>query len=567
MAHPAQRTTSDGSAMGGRIPGRSIVAGRSVDDLPHEPSRLMLQFSPVSPATGSTIAERYTSATEENVNAAASRAWEAYFAMREIPASSRADLLGLIADRLGLLGDDLPQRASEETGFSAARMTAERERTMSVLRWLSEMVRQGQWSEPTVEAALPSRRPMPKPDLRRMLRPIGPVLVISPATAPILHGPAGLDSMGALAAGCPVIFKSHPLHPGTDEMVGWAIASAIEELDLHPGMFGLLHAGGREGEAVGQRLASHPCVRAIAGCCSTRTLATLGKLAEKRGDGLPLLLCAGTANPCVIMPDALRTWAESIGRGLAEATMLAGGQTMHRPSVVLACSSPELEALVHELELRFRAVEQAVAVSAEHRARFDASVDRLSKTAGVSIRCGGVVRAGEHAQASAGPSRMLPVLARTSSATLMKHPELYEEVLGPMLLVVGCQGENELLAALASFPGVQNVCLWMGQGDGRLARRMVPAAEQRTARLVVNAMPTAVEQCPALALGGVFPASGWATGPSGPAGFDMIRRFCRPVSYQSLPQHMLPAELRGQAKPDETGTDESSEQQSARPAA
>lgn len=531
-----------------RVPGRSIIAGRSAHDESADASRLTLTYQPKNPTTGELLEQKYSCATDAQIGFACERAWEAWHAIRDLPAeTARAALLECVASKIALLADELPELASKETGFGVARMRAERDNTLSNLRWLAGEVRSGTWHNAIIESQDYDRRPIPKPDQRSMLRSIGPVMALGPGSQPIVLGSAGFDTASAIAAGCPVVFKAHPCHPGTDELMGWAVASAIEELDLHPGTFSMLHAGGRDRDVVAHTILQNACIRGVVGSCSFETADVLEAFAHKRADGTRLLLTAGTANPVVVLPNALANDTERITRNVSEAVLLAGGQSCHKPSVVIGIISDGFESLTYQMADKLSDAEQHVVFSECVRDRYNAQLQGFSALERVEFRSGKAKKNDDNTDRKAGqparPVAVSPAVIRTDAKTFLRHSQMYSELFGPAIILVHAFNETELVHTIASFQGALNITIWAQPADGALARRIMPVIEQRTSRIVLNASTIHVEDSPALVVGGPSPAQmeghqGWSA-----RGRNAIARFTRPVCYEQVWENLLPQEL------------------------
>src|SRR6185295_1632722 len=295
-----------------KILGRSLIAGA-----PGGPQKASEAADPsfraVAPTTGQELAPPMYAATTAEVTAACSAAWEAFYSLAERPARERASLLDTAAANISALGDSLIDLASEETGLTPPRLVSERDRTVNTLRMFAETIREGSWVRASIDSPDATRRPLAKPDLRRMLLPVGPVAVFGASNFPLAYSAAGTDTSSALAAGCPVVVKGHPSHPGTGELVAHAINKAIKELGLHAGIYSYLHAGGKREQLVGAELVKNPCIRAVGFTGSYGGGMALHKLAAaERPDPIPVFAEMGSINPVFLLTQALNTSATSI---------------------------------------------------------------------------------------------------------------------------------------------------------------------------------------------------------------------------------------------------------------
>lgn len=522
--------------------GRSIIAGAPVD-VPNSGSEL--SFRAFDPVKGSTLPVAYTAATPEQVDAAAVQAWEAFHALLARSPADRAALLGAIADRIMDLGDELIGVASDETGLGPVRLVSERERTVGTLRLFADLARAGDWVQAAIDTGQPSRRPIPKPDVRRMLRPLGPVAVFGAGNFPLAYSTAGGDTATALAAGCPVVVKGHPGHPGTGELVAQAVAAAVAERRFHPGTFSFLHAGGGRERDVGQELITHPCIRAAGFTGSVAGGTALARLAAERPDPIPVFAEMGSVNPVFILPDAMDSLSKTIAERLLASMTAANGQMCTSPGLIFAVRGDGAEAAMRQLADALNAAAPQPMLNARTRAIFVRRVAEVAAAPGVEIR-GGSVQAGHREDApeaqADGPIRSSAVLFRTTFDAFRRHATLREEVFGPAAMFVICDNADQLTEAAASIQGSLTGTIWATAGDASLARALQVVLEQRVGRLVFNGVPTGVEVCSAMVHGGPFPATNQPA--STAVGAFAIARWCRPVAYQNAPEPLLPPELR-----------------------
>lgn len=526
-----------------RVTGRSIIAGRAASDPPPDAGRLTHTFKAVDPSTGREIDVKRFAATEEQVDEACKKAWEAFHAMLDFSAKDRAHLLDRAADEVSRLGDELVTTASSETGFGPVRLVAEKERCVSTLRSFAQMARDGSWCRAVIDLAEPNRRPLPKPDVRRMERGVGPVALFAPASSPIASGVAGGDVASALAAGCPVICKGHPGHPGTAEMLGWAMARAVQDSGFHPGTYSMLHSGTTRQRETAERLVLHPCVRAVGFSGRMQTGEGLRALVRARGDEIRFCATYGTANPVFILPSAIDSGAESIARNIAESIVNANGQSCMKPGLIFVIRRGESETLVRALARVLDEAHPEPMVSSHARGQFGLHLHAMTAAPGVEIR-GGSPQGGHGGGAtSVGmPINASPVLLRCSLEAFRAAGALHEEVFGPAAVVVVCESEAELLAGASTILGAQAGTIWAAAADTQLAGRVETILMQRVGRIIFNTATTSLEPLASLVHGGPFPASTMAsmtaTGP------DSIYRWTRPVCFQNAPDALLPAELR-----------------------
>ena len=526
--------------------GRSIVASSPVPPVQSPLMPADAKFYAVEPHSGRDLPTLYLAANNAEIDQACWKAWQAYHAMQDRPASDRATLLETIAARIGDLGEDLLALASDETGLGPARLVSERERTVNTLKMFAELVREGSWVEASIDTGQPSRRPVPKPDIRRMLRPLGPVAVFGAGNFPLAYSTAGGDTASALAAGCPVIVKGHPGHPGTGELVAQAIARAVLECEFDAGTFSFLHAGGPREMTIGQSLVKHPAVRAVGFTGSLAGGMALSRLAAERPDPIPVFAEMGSTNPVFCLPGALESQAEAIAERLYGSATSANGQMCTCPGLLFAARSDGAEALARALAKHMNEAQPQMMLTRRTRKTFAQRIGQVMGTPGVEVRAGSPQAAHrDAAEADDKPGfaiRSSPVLFKASFEQFRKFPTLHEEMFGPALLLVLCDRPEQLADAAACIQGSLTGTIWASAIDEPLARRLQHILEQRVGRLIFNGVPTGVEVCPSMVHGGPYPATNQphttAVGP-----FAM-HRWCRPVCYQNVPEAFLPPELR-----------------------
>ncbi|MAG56175.1 MAG: aldehyde dehydrogenase (NADP(+)) [Planctomycetes bacterium] len=490
-------------------------------------------FTGVDPTTGDALSPPYCDATDAEVDRALAAAEAAHSQLIDLDRESRAKFLEAVADGIMGLGDALLERAGKETALPAARLTGERGRTCAQLRQFASVVRDGSHLEPRIDHALPDREPLPKPDVRQMHVPLGPVVVFGASNFPLAFSVAGGDTASALAAGCPIVVKGHPNHPGTSEMVGRVIQSAVRAAGLPAGTFSLVHG---RGHAVGLAMVKNPRTRAVGFTGSLSGGRALIDAVATREDPIPVYAEMGSVNPVVILPGAASERGEAIANGLFGAVTLGVGQFCTNPGLVFALDDENTSALVHRLEALAADAPDGTFLHAGIRTGYRAGCDRLDAVDGVA-------RSGR-ADGDGGPggARATPAVYTTDAATFRDHPALAEEVFGPSTLVVRCPHRDDLTAALATLSGQLTATLHATDADLLGAGDLVALLRDCSGRLVLNGFPTGVEVCPSMHHGGPWPATSDVRTTS--VGTAAVRRFLRPFCYQGFPQHLLPDELK-----------------------
>ncbi|KAA0213308.1 MAG: aldehyde dehydrogenase (NADP(+)) [Leptolyngbya sp. PLA3] len=521
-----------------KIPCRSIVACQTVcADAKAE------TFESFDPGRGSPTGQHFQAATDAEVDRAAEAAWEAFGVLRGIEPERRAALLDAMAERIAALGKDLFDICSQETGLGTTRVISERERTTNMSRMFARFVRDGSWCRACIERGDAARTPIPKPDLRRMLRPLGPVAVFGASNFPLAYSTAGGDTASALAAGCPVIVKGHPLHPGTGEIIALAIADAVKAVGLPAGTFSFLHAGGARERAVGEQLVKHPCVRAVGFTGSLAGGTAIERMGRERESPIPVFSEMGSTNPVFVLPSAVQTRGRDIADRLVASATVACGQMCTCPGLVFAIRDENLELLERGLVDGMNAVEPQVMLSPAIQDRYESELERARSLSGIEQRAGGIGRviAGGRDD-DAKPVRGHAGLLRTTGATFLKERQLREEIFGPATILVVCANEHEMKRCAAAIIGSLTGSIFAGPYDAALAGELQEIIELRVGRVIFNGVPTGVEVNSAMVHGGPYPAT---TAPHTTAqGVMAMERWCRPVCWQNAPEANLPDELK-----------------------
>ncbi len=501
-----------------------IVAGRS---LAGEGS----SFSAVDPRDGSTLPGTFFDATEDHVDQALTAASQAHARWRRAPREQRALLLESIATGLEDLGDALVTRASAETGLPAARIVGERGRTAGQLRLFAAVAREGAYLDARIDPALPDRTPLPRPDLRRMLVPLGPVAVFGASNFPLAFSVAGGDTAAALAAGCPVVAKAHPAHPGTSQLVAETITEAIARVDAPPGLFSCVHG---QGHAVGRHLVEHPMTKAVGFTGSLAGGRALHALAAQRPEPIPLFAEMGSINPVVLLPGAVGRDPKALADALFGSLTLGVGQFCTNPGLLLVLAGSSTETFIDRLRARADEAPAATMLHAGIATGYETGHRALADT--------GATRLTQPPTPRSGHASVHPVVWRSSAADIAREPTLRQECFGPSTVVAVAETLEELTAAVRSLDGQLTATLHAGDDDHDRVDALLPLLEERAGRVLFGGVPTGVEVAPAMHHGGPWPATTDARFTS--VGTAAISRFLRPVCWQDAPAALLPPELR-----------------------
>ncbi|MDY7533206.1 aldehyde dehydrogenase (NADP(+)) [Pseudomonas sp. Bout1] len=471
----------------------------------------------------------FSAGSVELVNRACEAAEEAFWSFGYSTREARATFLNTIADEIEARAETITAIGSLETGLPEARLQGERGRTVGQLRLFAAHILAGDYLDRRHDVPLPDRQPLPRPDIRLMQRPLGPVAVFGASNFPLAFSTAGGDVASALAAGCPVVVKGHEAHPGTSEIMAEAIHAAIEKCAVHPGVFSLVHGGSR---AVGQRLVQHPLIKAVGFTGSLAAGRALFDLCAKRFEPIAFYGELGSVNPMFLMPHALRERGLEIARGWAGSLTQGAGQFCTNPGVAVLVEGEEATAFIRAVVQALGPVGAQVMLTEGIAAAYRAGRDRLAESVGVR----------EVLTTTCELRQATPYLFATTGREWLANASLGHEVFGPLGLVVTVANVDELLQVARSLEGQLTCTLHMDAADTDEVRRLLPILERKAGRILANGFPTGVEVSEAMVHGGPYPASTNFGATS--VGTMAIRRFLRPVSYQNIPSTLLPLDLR-----------------------
>lgn len=479
------------------------------------------------PATGPSLSVAEGGAAE--VDRAVVAAEEAFASYGWTSREQRAAFLESIAEAIEARGSDITEIGTRETGLPTARLEGERGRTTGQLRLFAAHIRDGAYLDRRHDDALPGRQPLPRPDMRMIERPLGPVAVFGASNFPLAFSTAGGDTASALAAGCPVVVKGHPAHPGTGEIVAEAITEAAEACGVHPGVFSLVQGSTRE---LGGALVQHPLIRAVGFTGSLGAGRALFDLCAARQEPIPFFGELGSVNPMFLLPAALAARAEAIGAGWAGSLTLGAGQFCTNPGVIVAIAGTDADRFTSAAKEALAKVPAQTMLTDGIAASYRAGRDRVAASAGVR----------EVLTSVCDRRNATPYVYETTGAEWLANHALGEEVFGPLGLIVRVADTAEMVQVAQSLDGQLTCTLHLEADDGALAARLMPILERKAGRLLANGYPTGVEVADAMVHGGPYPASTNFGATS--VGTLAIRRFLRPVCYQNMPQALLPEDLR-----------------------
>ncbi|MET3922788.1 aldehyde dehydrogenase (NADP(+)) [Arthrobacter sp. UYEF20] len=509
------------------LTGNSLIAGQPVVG----EGKTAFGFNP---ATNEQLEPVYTLLTAEQLKAATGAAAAAYESFSTLDPETHAGFLEAVADNIEAIGEELIIRAGQETGLPAARLQGERARTAGQLRLFAAVVRQGDFRGVRIDPALPDRAPLPRADIRQRQIPLGPVAVFGASNFPLAFSTAGGDTASALAAGCPVVFKAHNAHPGTGELVGQAIAKAVKDFGLHPGVFSLIYG---PGSSIGQALAADPAIKAVGFTGSQSAGIALMRTAAARPEPIPVYAEMSSLNPTFVFAGALNGSAEQIN-ALAQQYVAAvtgsSGQVCTSPGLLFAPVGEAGDRLAAAVDRAVSACAGQTMLTEGIATSWNSGAAALAAAQNVNVVGRGTPGGTENAPA--------PTIFGTDIRDFVSNDVLHKEIFGAASLVVRYSTADELIEATHKIEGQLTASLQLAEEDYPTAARLVPVLEQKVGRIIVNGWPTGVEVGHAMVHGGPFPATSDTRTTS--VGTLAINRFLRPVAYQNLPQELLPAPLR-----------------------
>ncbi len=489
-------------------------------------------FQALSPMDCSALEPAFFRAGVREVETAVGMAEKAFASFRKTTGAQRGAFLERIAEEILGLGDPLITRAHRETGLPEARLIGERQRTVNQLKMFAGVAREGSWVDARIDTALPDRQP-PKPDLRRLLTPIGPVIVFGSSNFPLAFSVAGGDTASALATGNTVVVKAHSGHPGTSELVAAAVLRAAVACGLPEGVFSMLHGAGKE---IGVALVRHPLARAVGFTGSRAAGRALLDAAAARPEPIPVFAEMSSLNPVFILPGALRERGAAIAEALRASMTLGVGQFCTKPGLVFGVAGEEFERFQQALASSVQSCAPATMLHAGIHESYQKGLGRATKSQGV------LLVAQSSRAAAVGKTEAQAVVVRTDLANFQKHPELADEVFGPFGVLISAPDMAALEEAAQNLEGQLTATVHGTTEELRDAARLLELLERKAGRVIINGFPTGVEVCPAMNHGGPYPATTDVRFTS--VGTAALYRFVRPVCYQDFPAALLPEALK-----------------------
>lgn len=470
----------------------------------------------------------FAEATEAEMEQAVLLANQAFNSYRTIPGKERAKFLHAIADEIAALGNSIVEVYCLESGLPKGRAEGERSRTIGQLHSFAEMVEEGSWVQGSIDTAIPNRQPLPKEDIRKMLIPIGPVVVFGAGNFPLAFSTAGGDTASALAAGCPVIVKSHPFHLGTGELIASAIIKAAQKTSMPNGVFSNLNGG----TSLGVTLVQHPFIKGVGFTGSTKGGRSLFDLAAQRPQPIPVFAEMGSINPVVVLPQALEKQGAKWASALVGSISLGAGQFCTNPGLLLAIKGSSLTQFEQELVQALEKTAPACMLHPLIKSAFTETKEKLKGQAGVRI----LFETEEEEESCT----ILPVLFSVDADAFLQNRKMQQEVFGPFSLLVRCEDHRQLVEVINQLDGQLTGTIISDDRETHVDDVM-QAMQNKVGRIVFNGVPTGVEVCASMMHGGPYPASTDSRYTA--VGVHAIQRWARPICYQNYPDDFLPPEL------------------------
>ncbi|MEX0275323.1 MAG: aldehyde dehydrogenase (NADP(+)) [Flavobacteriaceae bacterium] len=490
-------------------------------------------FQAVNPATNEQLEGVYVNTPATEIDAIVQKAKKAFLAYRQKSGAEIALFLEQCAQEIEDLGERLLERCHRETALPMGRLQGERGRTTGQLRLFASVVREGSWVDARIDTAQPNRQPFPRADIRHMLIPLGPVAVFGASNFPLAFSTAGGDTASALAAGCPVIVKGHPAHPGTAQLVADALIRAAEKTGMPEGTVSIIHGTTVE---VGKTLVEHPALKAVGFTGSFRGGKAIFDYANARPEPIPVFAEMGSTNPVFILPGALKEKGEQIGAGLSASINLGTGQFCTNPGLSFVMEGEGKSAFMDSLGKAITNTEATTMLSPGIKSAYDTGLQRYEND--LKLDALGTGKSGGSVNQATSKVFKAPI------ADFLRKAALEEENFGPSSIVVEAHTKEEILKAAQKLTGHLTATVHATQEDMTHFKELFQILEQKVGRVVVNGYPTGVEVCHSMVHGGPFPAT---TAPQTTSvGTNAIKRFVRPVCYQDYPQELLPSALKNE---------------------
>jgi len=491
------------------------------------------QYKTINPKLNIENESTFIEANSDEINEAVALASSSYIKYNQKSGAEKAAFLNAIADEILALDDVLIKTYCSESGLPEGRAKGERGRTIGQLRAFASLVEEGSWVEATIDTGIPDRSPAPKPDLRKMMVPLGPVVVFGASNFPLAFSTAGGDTAAALAAGCPVIVKSHPMHAGTGELVASAVIKAANTTGMPNGVFSNLNSSGIE---VGVQLVEHPQVKAVGFTGSIKGGRALFDIAAKREEPIPVFAEMGSINPVVMLPEALQNRANELAKTYAGSITVGSGQFCTNPGLLLGIKGDGLTSFINGLSEEIVKIEPSCMLHPNIIGAYEKNKQNAIDQEGL------VVAADYGAEIAVNYARQTVVTVK--GETFLQNTKLHQEVFGPFSMVVACENADQLATIISRLEGQLTGTIISDSDEISKYQPVIAALQMRVGRIIFNGVPTGVEVTAAMQHGGPYPASTDSRFTA--VGTQSIKRWVRPFSFQDWPNHLLPNELKNE---------------------
>ncbi len=482
-------------------------------------------FQAVNPENDQSLEPQYFEATSEEIEKAIGKAEEAFRQYRQTSGSGRAEFLESIADEIMALGDDLIERCSQETGLTEGRLTGERGRTVNQLRLFADVIREGSWVDARIDKSDSA------PDIKSMKMALGPVGIFGASNFPLAFSVAGGDTASALAAGCTIVVKAHPAHPGTCEMIASAIQGAVEKTGMPDGTFSMVQGVSHE---VGMAIVEHPLIKAVGFTGSFKGGKALYDAAASRPEPIPVYAEMSSTNPVFLLPGALKEKGDEVAEGLTNSVNLGVGQFCTNPGLVAYEDSDEAKKFQQKVKEHFAAAGAGTMLTPGIHSAYKKGLETLLQQGGVQLIANG--------KENGSPNTGVPHLLQVTADDFLDNDSLEEEVFGPSTLTISATGKQDLVEIAENLQGHLTATLYGTEADLEEYSELITVLQRKVGRLIFNGFPTGVEVNHAMIHGGPFPATTDSRTTS--VGTSAINRFARPVCFQNFPDSQLPDELK-----------------------
>ena len=487
-------------------------------------------FTSFNPKSNNKNPWTFTYATEEEAALATQKAHNAFQIFQTTSLSNRAAFLRAIAREILALDHLLLSTYCAESGLPVGRAEGERGRTIGQLEGFAKAIEKGQYLEPTIDLAKPDRKPIPKVDIRKINHPIGPIVVFGASNFPLAYSTAGGDTASALACGCPVIVKSHPMHAATGALVANAILKAAQDTNMPDGVFSNLNSPSFE---LGKQLVMDPLIKGVGFTGSIQGGTALYAMAQSRPEPIPVFAEMGSVNPVVILPEGIDSSEKSISwaKSYAASIALSSGQFCTNPGLIFCIESPQTHTFLNALKDAFSEITPASMLHPNIQKAYTKGKNEVAVHAGLLSATKQAVE----------PNDGEGAIYQVSASVFSKNPRMHEEVFGPMSLVVICENIKELVTIIKKLDGQLTGTIIGDSLHMDQYHTIIEALKNRVGRIIFNGVPTGVEVCAAMQHGGPFPASTDARFTA--VGVMSMRRWLRPISFQNWPDDLLPLAL------------------------